>query len=309
MGAATCSAAEGQALIDAGQSRRAIREFTCLIDADPTGVEGYRGRAEAKLLLGRFADAHADYIRLSAIVEPVHPDASTTILGGYDARLAADPRSISALTGAGFARWYFFDYPQAIQVLDRLLEVEPDDVFGTLFRGSSRLLQGVHKDRGVLDLDRAIALAPSSPDVHFFVADAYTYGRFDPQRAFVEATIALDGGLDTSRVQAILAAALSAFGEQLAAASHIATHIDTVTTELVPAAPISVGAIRRFDLVHGRTIAIPIVATAGERIVITTSSHAFYDTIAVLLDADGVPLVGSDDTVKYFAAIDTVAPA
>src|SRR5687768_17571713 len=101
--AATCSAADGQALIDAGLYQRAIREFSCVIDSDPTGVEGYRGRVEAQLLLDRFAAAHADYIRLSAIVEPVHPDASTTIFAHYGARLAVDPRSVSALTGEAFA--------------------------------------------------------------------------------------------------------------------------------------------------------------------------------------------------------------
>ena len=306
--AATCSAAEGQALIEAGLYQRAIREFTCVIDAEPTGVDGYRGRVEAQLLLQRFAAAHADYILLSAIVEPVHPDASTTIFAHYSTRLAADPRSVPALTGEAFARWYFFDYPQGIQVLNKLLEVRPDDLFGTLFRGSSRLLQGVHKDRGVVDLDRAIDLAPSSPDVHFFVADAYTYGRFDPQRAFAEATIALDGGLDTPRVHAILAAALNAFGERLAAAGHVDTHIDMVTTELVATTPIAVGTTRRFDLVHGRTLSIPVIAGAGERVSISTSSHDFFDTIAVLLDESGSPLVGADDTVKYFAAIDFVAP-
>ena len=51
-----CTAAHAQAQIDAGRYDLALREFSCVIDADPTGVEGYRGRIEAELLLGRFSD-------------------------------------------------------------------------------------------------------------------------------------------------------------------------------------------------------------------------------------------------------------
>jgi len=73
---------------------------------------------------------------------------------------------------------------------------------------------------GVADLDYAIALAPDSPDVRYIVADAYTYGLFDPQRAFAEATFAFEAGLDTPRVHAILGSAYSAFGDVAAAAAH-----------------------------------------------------------------------------------------
>jgi hypothetical protein len=44
-----CTAEQGQELIDAGQYKQTIREFTCVIDLDPTAVEGYRGRIEAEL--------------------------------------------------------------------------------------------------------------------------------------------------------------------------------------------------------------------------------------------------------------------
>src|SRR5512143_1171248 len=89
--AETCTAEEGQLLIDAGSYDRAIREFTCLIDAQPTEVEGYRGRIEAELLSGLYSDAVRDYARVTAYVLPVHPDAQSTILNGYAARLSASP--------------------------------------------------------------------------------------------------------------------------------------------------------------------------------------------------------------------------
>jgi tetratricopeptide (TPR) repeat protein len=170
--AASCTAEQGQLLIDQGRYKQAISEFTCVIDAHPTEVEGYRGRIEAQLLVGQYSNSVRDYARVTAVVTPVHPDAQTTILAGYAARLDAAPNNIPALTGASFARWWYFDYLGAIHVLDQLLDLEPANSYGNLFRGSSRLLKGHAVNDGVGDLDYAIA--PASPDVHYIVADAYT---------------------------------------------------------------------------------------------------------------------------------------
>ena len=298
-----CTAEHGQLFIDEGRYRDAIREFTCVIEAQPTEVEGYRGRIEAELLLGRYSDAVRDYARVTALVLPVHPDAEATILDGYAARLATTPDDIPALTGASFARWWFFEYASAIHLLNRLLGVRPDDVYGNLLRGSSRLLLGANRSDGAADLERAIAFAPTSPDVRFIVADAYTYGQPDPQRAFAEATLALDWGLDTPRVHAILAAAYLTFGDLLSAAAHIQRHIELVTTELLSTSPIAAGTSLALDLVPGRTYEIPVTAIAGQTISITTDSpsHEIFDSILVLLAPDGSPVVGSDDYQKYFA--------
>ena len=213
LAAAGWTAQQGQLLIDAGRYKQAISECSCVIDADPTGVEGDRGRIEAQLLLGQYSNSFRDYARVTAVVTPVHPDAEATILAGYAARLEAEPNDIRALTGASFAPWSFFDYLGAINVLDHLLDLEPGNPYGNLFRGSSRLLKGHAVNAGVADLEYAIALAPQSPDVRYIVADAYTYGLFDPQRALSEATFALQGGLDTARVHAILGSAYTAFGD------------------------------------------------------------------------------------------------
>src|SRR5262245_28243845 len=103
--AGQCSTEQGQQFINEGRYDRAIKEFTCIINADPTGVEGYRGRMEASVLLGRYSDGLADYTLMTIFVEPIHPDFKQTILAGYAARLAANPDDVTALTGASFARW------------------------------------------------------------------------------------------------------------------------------------------------------------------------------------------------------------
>lgn len=306
--AVRCTVEQGQGYIDQGRYDKAIREFTCVIDADPTGVEGYRGRIEARLLLGRYSDAVGDYARVTAFVLPAHPDAENIILSGYADRLAVAPQNIPALTGASFARWWFFDYPQAIHLLNRLLAVRPNDVYGNLFRGSSRLLSNANRNAGKADLERALALAPQSADVRFIVADAYTYGLPDAQRAFAEATLALNWGLDTPRIHAILASAYLAFGDQAAAAGHIQRHIELVTTELVTTAPLAASTSLSLDLVPGRTYDIPVAVTAGETLSIITGSRDFYDTILVVLAPDGSPVLGSDDYRSYFAGFEWLVP-
>jgi tetratricopeptide (TPR) repeat protein len=303
-----CSSDQGQAYIESGRFDQAIREFSCVIEAQPTGVEGYRGRIEAKVLLGRYSDAVRDYQNVVAFVLPVHPDAKNTIIDGYSARLANSPQDIKALTGLSFARWWFFDYPQAIQVLNQLIVLEPNDVYPNLFRGSSRLLSGATKAKGVADIERAIAIAPANPHVRFIVADAYTYGLHDPNRAFAEASLALAWGLNTPRVHAILGASYNAFGNTAAAADHIRTSIDLVTTELVPTAPMAAGTSLDLDFVPGRVYEIPITVAAGETIAITTGSRDFWDTICVLAGPDGTPVIGSDDDNFYFAKFNYVAP-
>ena len=303
---ADCTAEAGQRLIDAGRYEDAIRLFTCLVEAHPTAVEGYRGRIEAQLLLGRYSDALTDYGRVTAVVLPVHPDAANTILAGYSDRLGLAPNSRTALTGASFARWWLFDYASAIHLLNQLLDEYPDDLYGSLFRGSSRLLRGATRERGIADLERAIALAPKSADVRFIVADAYTYGQPDAERAFAEATLALKWGLDTPRVHAMLASAYLEFGDPDSAAIHFQRHLDIVTSELVPTIPLAPGSSFTLDLVPGRTYEIPLEARAGELISLATSSHDFWDTILVLLAPNGSPVLGSDDTNGYFAAFNWV---
>ena len=304
-----CSIDQGQSYIEQGRYEKAIHAFTCVIEQDPTAVEGYRGRIEAELLLGRYSDALADYALVAAHVLPVHPDGRDTIFAGYAARLAAAPDDITALMGASFARWSNYEYPPAIHILNHLLEVQPNNVFGNLFRGSSRLLKGIATGKGVADLDRALMLAPQNPHVRFIVADAYTYGLSDPERAFAEASLALDGGLDTPRVHAILATSYFAFGDEESAADHLLRHFELVTTELVTTAPLAPNTSMTVSLVPGRVCEIPISLAAGEILAISTSSEDYWDSIAVVLAPDGTAVTGSDDANAYFAAFDWTAPA
>jgi len=309
-GATRCTEEHGQELIAEGRLERAAREFSCVIDASPSDISGYRGRIEAELLLGRYSDAVRDSALVTARVLPNEPDAWSAVLEGYAARLKAAPDDVPALTGASYARWWLFEYTSAIHVLDHLVDVKPDDVYANLFRGSSRVLAGVVTARGLADLEKAIGLDPDNPHVRYVVSDAYTYGLPDPERALSEATLALDGGLDTPRIEAILAAALHRLGDDVAAVIHLARHIEMVTTDLVPTAALAPGGELDLALAPGRTFEIPVTAAAGETISLATAggSADIWDTILVVLAPDGTPLAGNDDAKTYLAAVDFVAP-
>ena len=82
-----CTPDAGQAFIADGRYDKAVQAFTCVIAGAPAEADGYRGRAEAEVLLGRYSDAMADYGRVTAFVEP-----------------AIEARTIIALTNDAFDR-------------------------------------------------------------------------------------------------------------------------------------------------------------------------------------------------------------
>ena len=75
-----------------------------------------------------------------------------------------------------------------------------------------------------------------------------------------------------------------------------------MTTEIVQAPPLLAGGTLDVTLAPGRTVEIPVPAIAGNMITIATSSHDYWDTIAVLLALDGTAVTVSDDANAYFAA-------
>jgi tetratricopeptide (TPR) repeat protein len=299
-------------LLLAGQQEDAIRAFSCVTEREPTSIHGYRGRAEANLLLGRFADAFSDYARITAYVFPADPDAFQGMLYAYESRLLRNPHDVAALMAESFARWTAFDYEGAQPLFDRFAEIDPDNVYGKVFGASNRLFLGLDVDQALADLDAAIALAPHSADVRYIVADAYTYAHPDPDRAFEEASLALQWGLDTPRVHAILASSHLAWLDLPRAAHHLQRHIELVTTNpIVADEPLVAASSQTIELAPGITFELAVPVTAGEMLSIRTHGPQLeiYDSIAVLLAPDGTPVTGNDDFDDFLAGFDWVAPA
>jgi len=301
----------GQQKIDQGNYQEAIDIFSCVMYSNPQSIDAYRGRAEAKLLLNRYSDAYADYALLTAEVIPEQPGAPDTILASYDTRLAASPNNVPALTGASFARWAFFDYSGSLSLVGTLLSLNSNNLYAKLFRGSNRFFLGQNVSGGEADLNAAISQSPYNPHVRYIVADAYTYAQPDPYRAYTEASYALQWGLDTPRVHAILAASHFANNDPSSAAYHLDQHIDLVTDDLDYTSSLAPGGSKTLDLVPYQTYQIPLAVTAGQTVSIRTSgpSEEIYDTILVVLDGYGNPVTGNDDFTDYFAGFDWVAPS
>jgi hypothetical protein len=300
--------AKGQQQINQGQYEEAIRTFSSILQTDPRTVDAYRGRSEAKLLLGQYADAYDDIFALAnATIQPSDvDDLGNQIKASYAQRLQSSPWDVPALTGAAFAEWAYWGYLDAIPHLNKLLQLNPNNVYAKLFRGSNRLFAGVDLAAGEADLDAAIALAPSSAHVRYVVSDAYTYALPDLVRAYDEASLALSWGLDTPRVRAILATALNDhYGNLPAAAAHIKAHIDQVTDVTQTMSTLPVGGQMTLNLVPWKTFHIPLTLTKGQKLNITTSSTIWnvWDSILVVIDPNGNPVVGSDDYIDYFAGL------
>ena len=297
---------QAQKLIDEGKYKQAVQAFTAVIAQKPTDADGYRGRAEALLMLDRYSDALSDYSRLVAYVLPVNSNAVSDVYASYDARLAKKPKDLPALTGACFVHWWSYDSQVAADLADSILLRHPKSVFGKLFRGSSNLFAGNNPIQAVNDLDRAIQLAPCNPHVRFIVSDAYTYALPDPNIAFAQAMLALMEGIDTPRIHAILASAFFAFGDYNSAANELFVHVDLVTSDIVNLAPLASATDVTIHLVPRRTFSIPVGAAAGDVLSIVTNSPSgeISDSIVVLLAPDGTPVFGNDDFNGFYAGFD-----
>ena len=87
----------------------------------------FRPKSRAPRSLPRF-----HFSQVSHLIESVANALITHQL--YAARLDTAPNNILALMGASFARWVYFDYLGAMHLLDHLLDLEPANPYGNLFR-------------------------------------------------------------------------------------------------------------------------------------------------------------------------------
>lgn len=298
--------AQGQALLDAGDYRGAIAAFSCAAKAAPEALNAYRGRIEASLLSGAYADAVGDDTAIMIHVIPTTPDAFESMIADYESRLAGAPDNITLLAGLSFAQWWVSDYAAAIDTLDHILELDPDNRYATAFRGSSRYFNEEFED-GDADFARALELEPDNAHLQFVLADAYIYGAGDYANARIAALEANELGLHTPRLNMILATAYSAEGDEATAAQYFAEHIRSATTNMVQGDLLAAGEIVTLEFVPGRSYTIPLEVTAGETLTVNLDSPADgVDTMLVLVAPDGSLVAATDDVVDLNAGLEGV---
>jgi len=96
-----------------------------------------------------------------------------------DAALAADPRNVELTLAAARARDVALQFHAAIEVYTKGLAIAPSDVRLLRFRGH-RYISIRRFDLAVADLQKAVAIAPSSFDVTYHLGLAhYLRGEFD----------------------------------------------------------------------------------------------------------------------------------
>ena len=96
-----------------------------------------------------------------------------------DQALAADPRNVTLILAAARARDVALQFHAAIEVYTKGLAIAPDDVRLLRFRGH-RYISTRRFDLAVADLEKAVAIAPSSFDATYHLALAhYLRGNYD----------------------------------------------------------------------------------------------------------------------------------
>ena len=199
---------QGQAFIDEGRYEKAVQEFTCVIAAAADRGRGLprprRGGAPPRPLLGRHGRLRPGHGPRPARAPGRRCHDPRRLRGPARGRPERDPGA----DGRELRPLVDFDYAQAIQraqpssrrppgrpVRQPLPRLEPPaegrDEGARRGRPRPRDRARPHEPRCPLGRRRRLRVRPA-----------------DPERAFAEASLALDGGLDTPRVHAILGAAL-----------------------------------------------------------------------------------------------------
>lgn len=180
----------GYVALRAGQTELALGLFSAVLRSEPNNVDALVGAG-----LGSWRQADLDSVRRRfervVMIEPDHPtaleylgllagatgeraapdEAEQAWLAGdtdrartlYEGRLAADDTDGMALLRIGLMRAWSEDYAGALELLDRLVLLEPSNIDGRLARARVRAWQG---DLAVArsEVNQVLALTPDNAD-------------------------------------------------------------------------------------------------------------------------------------------------
>ncbi|MFQ5600431.1 MAG: protein kinase [Candidatus Krumholzibacteriia bacterium] len=172
---AEAHASRGQALMLDGSYEEAEREFERAADLDPRLFEAYYFHARSCFMQGRFEQA-VDSFEKAAEVNPT--DYQSHFLRG------------NALEGLRDAARASAAYEVGVQLVERRLQLEPDDV-RALYLGAHGLLRLGARERAVGWMERALALDPADPGTLYNVACFHALdGNVDAGLDFFERALA-----------------------------------------------------------------------------------------------------------------------
>ncbi len=169
---ANVSVDQGTKALDAGQYEEAITAFSCVIDADVSNAGAYLGRSQAYILNGDWLLALGDYRSLSLYHKTLRPYWELLAVR-YDHLIETDATNPTGYILRAYSYWYSDQDSIALKDDEKILQLDPSNLFGLTLRGSSRLalnIQGYEEDWA-----RALELSPDNPNVLGVIATTYRY--------------------------------------------------------------------------------------------------------------------------------------
>lgn len=154
---------DGAAAFDAHRYAEAISLYSCLLDDEPENAEAYLWRGRALLLNGNWFAAMIDYDAADlymAVTEQVWDQQERDSAQ----MISADPEDITGYVIRAHWFWYANVYDQALLNLERILEIDPNNVFALTYRGSTRMMLGL--DGAEADWATALELMPDNPEIY-----------------------------------------------------------------------------------------------------------------------------------------------
>lgn len=198
--AAMAAMAEGRKRVDAGDIRGAIKRFDRAIAIDGDCAQAYLYRAGLKLLLRDYDGAIADFRTLPTLDHsflPAYRDLTTLSAEEFPALIAASEEAVRRAPGVAWA-WVFrafslrslMKYEEAVGDLDRAVKLEPKSAALWAMRSRVKLTNRQEFYRGVRDMEKSVALAPTHGWLQCWLGEALRH-----EGKFKAALKALDLGL------------------------------------------------------------------------------------------------------------------
>lgn len=158
----------GQTSYASGDYAGAVDAFTCAILADSANYAAYLGRSQAALRVGRYSMAVND----ANIVTDYAPHLVDTALADYTSQINMDGGSVPTFMQRALLYWTLAEDQLVIQDAERIIQLDPQNAFAYLLRGSSNQYLG---DRltPAADFTQALLLDPNNADIHALIGSTY----------------------------------------------------------------------------------------------------------------------------------------
>jgi tetratricopeptide (TPR) repeat protein len=188
------------------------------------------------------------------------------------------------------------DFNAALTDIDAVIAERPDLEPAYLARGDAhRELQQF--DAALADYDHAIQLQPD--DLIGYVRRANIFmGQTQPDLALIEYNRALDINSNAAIIYLMRSEAYKQTAQEAEAAADYLSWIRLIGTNNAVQDALQAGESRVLQMKEGQVFTLPFEGTAGQTITVTAQAQpdVQLDPLFLIMDADGNPLVGDDDS-------------